>query len=147
MSDYVQVQVNEESLNMSSLASITGEIWFQIGEISFPELYWSDFIIVVLVWWLNALRSLELSRVGSPTRMMFMDGSFFVKVILLDGGELELEFSKERLIGNQAIYIFKCQMQELKQSLLKAAKMVLWKAYNLEWDTADIRNLKELVKK
>lgn len=62
---------------MSRSGSITGEIWFQVGEISFPEPLWSDFTIVVLEWWINAIRELEHARSEVSKKLIFMDGPFY----------------------------------------------------------------------
>ena len=35
--------------------NITGEIWLEVAGFGFPDRRWSDFPVVILGWWLDAL--------------------------------------------------------------------------------------------
>lgn len=51
----------------------TGAIWIRIAGRDFPEQGWSDFPLVIVGWWLAAVRELEA---GALSRSLeFMDGS------------------------------------------------------------------------
>lgn len=59
--------------------NITGEIWLDVAGFEFPEKNWSDFPIIILDWWLDALFELW-SEKKSRGECLFMDGSYSFEV-------------------------------------------------------------------
>ena len=72
----VAIQFERDSLNQSRRGSITGVVYIASDGACFPEEGWSDFVVVVAIWWLRGLRD-----IGSESVYMdFMDGPFRLKV-------------------------------------------------------------------
>ncbi|MCT2194291.1 MULTISPECIES: hypothetical protein [unclassified Paenibacillus] len=59
----LSVIVNESTIEMSNSGIITGQIYFQIEDIYFPELYWDDFVV----------KTLEKADAGAIAEFNFMD--------------------------------------------------------------------------
>lgn len=62
-----------------SKSSLFGDIYFEFQGTSFPEKNWNDFILIILHWWLEALKKLPKD---AETEFHFMDGSFEISVKL-----------------------------------------------------------------
>ncbi|KNY26497.1 hypothetical protein Bccel_1762 [Pseudobacteroides cellulosolvens ATCC 35603 = DSM 2933] len=93
------IMINELEIiaNTNSLQkrrNITGEIFFKVGEFSFPEQNWNDFIIIVLVWWLSAYKTF-VENDKQPFKLIFMDGSFEIKIKRITEGILVLNFFED----------------------------------------------------
>lgn len=59
--------------------NITGEIWLEVAGFEFPGRHWSDFPVIILGWWLDALFALWSGR-RSRGECLFMDGSYSFEV-------------------------------------------------------------------
>ncbi|WP_146210018.1 hypothetical protein [Vitiosangium sp. GDMCC 1.1324] len=73
------VHVDTDSLTRASSGSITGVLFLRGDGAAFPEEGWSDFPVVVLAWWLEALEGLRSGRAASAS-CRFMEGPFSVEV-------------------------------------------------------------------
>jgi hypothetical protein len=78
----VEIRVEPASFDRAGAGAITGPIWLHHGRrdapgADFPEPRWSDFPVVVLAWWLEALAAQEG---GAETTFRFMDGPFELRV-------------------------------------------------------------------
>ena len=74
----VSVSVDDSTIARRSSGSITGVIFFRMLGKPFPADDWSDFPIVLLGWWLEALASLYLGQ--DRCELEFMDGPYAVFV-------------------------------------------------------------------
>jgi hypothetical protein len=128
------------TLYRSSSGSITGEIYFSVDGAAFPEEKWSDFPVVILGWWLEALGALRAGE--RRVELDFMDGPYTLRVSSDSGDALSLEFTRN---GNA------CGFPELRvehdsflrELLLRSAELISHcKAHG--WDSRDIRLLERL---
>ena len=69
------VSVDPATLQRSSQGTITGIIMLRLGDRWLPEPSWSDFPVILLTWWIEALTR-PLSARSTSSRCQFMDGSF-----------------------------------------------------------------------
>lgn len=90
----INIVINELSIEMSNRNSITGEIYFQMGDSFFPELNWNDFIVVILTWWNESIQLLEASDIRSSQDFNFMDGPFYVQAVKKDSLHISLNFTQ-----------------------------------------------------
>jgi hypothetical protein len=77
--------VNNDILRSTMAGSICGGIFLSIEDRSFPEPDWSDFVIVILKWWCDALLELLTGTCG-PVKVRFMEGPFLVELEARMGG-------------------------------------------------------------
>jgi hypothetical protein len=90
--------VEPESLTRSNHRSICGPVWCQFGDIEFPQSHWSDLVVAVLSWSLEA----TVALVGGRKRnagIRFLDGPFEVRVFSKRRDGWQAELVEERLTG------------------------------------------------
>ncbi len=66
-------------LERSASGTILGVIYLDLDTRAFPDAQWSDFPVVILAWWIDAVGPL-LSGPTRSTELRFMDGPFWVEV-------------------------------------------------------------------
>ena len=136
------IKFDAETLSQSSSGAITGSIWFEAGD-PFPERGWSDFVVVILVWWLKAAASLGRRR-GS-VELQFMDGPYVVTVEANDEGYCSVEFVKTGLtrtvIGTSTV-----ETLRLIQGLENVAKEVVEECTRRDFESADLDELRALLR-
>ncbi|ODP30223.1 hypothetical protein PTI45_00293 [Paenibacillus nuruki] len=142
----VGVVIEEYTLELSSHKSITGGVYFQIGDTFFPDCHWNDFIIVILTWWNKSIKLLETSSVGTSQNFDFMDGPFYVHGVKKDSSHITLNFIRRKQIGLEVIASLDTEIISLKKSITKASKKVMGEVDAKQWMTDDIEELKKQIK-
>jgi hypothetical protein len=74
----VKLKLNVDSLRMRRKGSITGEIWLELGDKSFPEQRWSDFPTAVTSALLGAALQLRKAASAAKEEVWFLDGPYYV---------------------------------------------------------------------
>lgn len=144
MIQYVEIRLNEQSFELSR-SKITGEICFVIEDQFFPEENWNDFVVVILTWWLESLKKLILSIDGSSFDFSFMDGPLMVRGKKIDNNKIYLEFVREKLNGEELQLTARCSVDQLRKSLIGAAKKTVKTIKAKMWDTEETRKLEKLL--
>lgn len=143
----IDIVVNANTLEMSQTSgNIVGEIYLNVDGKVFPDKGWSDFIVIILTWWIEAISKVNTKRKFDSFKLTFMDGPIFIKGYVHSDGNTELEFTRERMSKNEIIFTTVCNISQLKISTIKAAKCVIEQVDKNGWDNADIKKLKCLVK-
>lgn len=144
----ILIKVKTDSLNMGESTSrlVTGEICFMVGDIFFPEIRWNDFVVVILNWWLDNIKKLRNSAIGTSCDFKFMDGPFLVRGLKIEPDTIRMTFIKGRLKGEDILLSVNCNMENLADSLLKAAKEVIKEVNNRKWETKEIDDLRKIIK-
>ncbi|MBA4495931.1 hypothetical protein ACFO25_01575 [Paenactinomyces guangxiensis] len=138
----INVIINEDSLKMTSLESITGDIYFAVGDEYFPEPDWLDFPVVILTWWCQEI--LALTTYSEKCKFLFMDGPLLARGTKKGNDIIELEFVQERLNGDEKLFTATCSIKQFKKSLLRASKKLLRAIEEKKWDTPDVQELKRV---
>jgi len=71
----VTMQTDPAHLERTARGSLVGPIWLNAGQLSFPESRWTDFAVVVVREWLEAIRGIG-SRGKWQAHCRFMDGPY-----------------------------------------------------------------------
>jgi hypothetical protein len=139
----VTLQIDSNSIEQSRNKTITGSIYFDFGGYKFPEIGWNDFVVVVINWWLTALRNLAIG-LSEFEKLSFMDGPFFLTIEKLDEDKCKIECF-ERYAENSK---FSCDLslKKLSFSILKAAMEVEAICIEQHWDTDDISELRSNIR-
>lgn len=69
----------KDGLDRSAAGLVCGGLYVQAGEFQFPDLRWTDFVVVVLGWWCRAL-SRVLTGDRTPVEVRFMEGPYLVEI-------------------------------------------------------------------
>jgi hypothetical protein len=138
----VQVVVDPPSLTRSAQGQIAGIIYIELGGEAFPDNRWSDSVVVILEWWLNALRSLKTGH-QSRIEFLFMDGPFRCELILDEGGHYRIALADQKGIQTSTTI----DAKELDASLLRAARAVDRACFEREWRSPDLLQLQTAIRR
>ena len=142
MSESRLVEVDESSFEVSSSGMVTGGVWIQLGDYSFPEQRWNDFVVVVMSWWCEALNGLVGSDASAVCR--FMDGPYEFHLSYKDADTIGISFAEgaKRGIVREAVV----DRTQFLTDLRFAAKRALGFCNNQRITNADIINLRRQVR-
>ncbi|WML26147.1 hypothetical protein [Neobacillus sp. OS1-33] len=144
MVEKADIIVNFNSLCISSRKSITGEIYFLIGDRYFPEEGWNDFVIIILSWWHKALINIKNSQTNTTHEFDFMDGPLVVKATKISENNLKLDFIKENSDTQEIFFTSISNFFQLEKSLMDVTKRLL-KEINLKgWHSDEIEELEKM---
>jgi|SRR5215831_2361335 len=135
--DCSDVMVRVTAGSFEKRLNITGEIWLQLGSFSFPSQFWSDFPVIILSWWLDAL--LSLRSVGNA-EFLFMDGPHSFQ-IGRNVGNFVLRCLDDPRGEAQCVHETLVNVDELSSQITNAASMVVRECRVRGWLTADTRAL------
>ena len=138
----IEIIVDTESLSMYEKSkNIIGEIYIKLEDIYFPQFKWTDFVIVILGWWLEAILKISTSRKNMSSKLMFMDGPVYMRAIKVNEDIIEIELIERDVVQSR----LECSINQLMNSLLMAAKKVISEIENRNWASRDIDSLKSIL--
>jgi hypothetical protein len=144
MTQNISIEVELDSLE--STQNIVGNVYFIIDyHRFFPDEGWSDFVVIILPWWIKSLKGLMASKPNTTYEFDFMDGSPIVFAKRVENSNLELLFclnaDKTKSVALTAV----CSLNDLKESLLSVSKKVIRAIERKNWHSQEIDELKDLV--
>jgi hypothetical protein len=136
------LRYDADTLRRSTKGSITGNLYVELGTFVFPDRGWSDFVVVILGWWLEALsRLIDDNRVAE---LEFMDGPYAMRATAVDLSTCTLECLQK---AGAAIVLSKASVdvaQMFRETQQVAAQLV--KACDARsWRSPDVDALKKLL--
>ncbi|MDA5561245.1 hypothetical protein PJK55_10905 [Exiguobacterium sp. MMG028] len=142
MCHQISIEIDLDSLTYSG--QIIGEINFVIDTYDyFPGVGWSDFVAVLLKWWIDSCRALLFAPVASIYSFVFMDGPFSMSAQKITLSELELSFMED---GQMKTEIGIVSIEELKASLIKATRQFINAVDRLGWENEEVDILRHAIK-
>lgn len=69
----------DDGFGRSAAGLVYGGLRVQVGEFQFPDLRWTDFVVVVLAWWCRAMSRLLAGEQG-PIEVRFMEGPYLAEI-------------------------------------------------------------------
>ena len=140
MEQTISIEVEVDSLEYNQ--NIIGNISFVVDYYRyFPDEGWSDFVVIILSWWIKSYKGLLVSSMGQTFKFDFMDGTPIIlgKKIGPSRIELSFEFDKEK---REMEFTAICKLEELGNSLLTASKKVLRAVERNNWCSEEINELR-----
>jgi hypothetical protein len=137
------VIVAEGTLARSSLGSVTGVLFTQLGSQAFPEVGWNDFPVVMLGWWLRDLQ-LGLGSKGTLVRCDFMDGPFSMEFTTLPKEECRVRLvnRNDQETWEEGVVARKTVLE----SVSRAAATIFRACRKRTWESDDLTNLEGLLR-
>ena len=105
-----------------------GNIWFELGEHTFPEKNWYDFAETITGWWVAAL--IELYRSNGKWHeksLLFMDGP--CEAVLRNGSPVTIHFKHHGAVEKS----FPIELAHLAHSILTSRRNLLQHAVSVGW--------------
>jgi hypothetical protein len=145
----VMVAASALERSKSKSAHMMGSIWLHHdgngGETAdFPGCDWSDFVVVVLGWWLAGIR--DLHQGAEQVEFRFMDGPLFFSVTPHDSATYRIRCVRDGLNSNDQLYDWFTSIAHFEFSLYEAALASLAECDRQGWKSRDIDTLQEALR-
>src|SRR5919106_3604708 len=125
------ITFDRASLERYDSGSIIGVIFFNFGDSPFPGQGWSDFVVVILCWWLEGLRHL---RFMNSVTFRFMDGPYQARATLGADGQLRV-----RCVEMRRADIVRCDtsvgLKDFEKAIVLTGKDVLAACQERGWQS------------
>jgi hypothetical protein len=136
----MRIVFDPNTLHQSKMGSVTGVVYFDFGGgRQFPAAGWSDFVIIVVSWWLAALD--RISQGGVETELHFMDGPYWIVMVAQTGAKLLLRCSENRRDA-EAVYEVVVGWGDLRRQLTNLASEVSQACARAGIESADLDHLR-----
>ena len=130
----IVIEVDLDSLEKRT--NIMGNICFSIDyHRYFPEQDWSDFVVIILSWWIRSCKGIIISEIGRTYEFDFMDGSPVVLAKNISSDKAEFSFHKNNL--SESHFKAECTIKQLRDSLLSTSKKVVRAIEREQWQDDD----------
>jgi hypothetical protein len=127
----------------SGSGSITGIIYIEVAGAEFPGPGWSDFPVVILGWWLDALSGLTTTR---PAELDFMDGPYVLRAIPKGLSIYQLECLDRRVDHKPAVLTTAdVDSSQFRSEIVRGAADVTAACERHDWTSSDLTSLRSLV--
>jgi hypothetical protein len=134
--DFV-IRVQPDSLTRSGHGSICGQIWCEVGTLAFPESHWSDFPVVVVSWWLEAVVGIFDGRIRNAD-VNFMGGPYVVHLAAKRRDSWKGQFLERALGRTKMIQQFDFSQSPFVSSLLNCSGELLHECSAKGWESTDV---------
>lgn len=138
------IRCDLSTLLKSDTGSITANVWVELGGYSFPDKRWSDFVVIVLTWWLYALNN--LARGAKLAELRFMDGPFLLQLTPVDRDKCSIECMQKSLTTT-VLGTGEGRILDLLTETERVAAEVLEASAEKRWHTPDLELLREEIDK
>lgn len=130
-------ELHARDISRSASGALIGTLYLKLGDRCFPDVAWSDFVVVVLEWWCSALQRLHQGESG-PVTVPFMDGPYRVELELLANGRLDVTLLMSGARHDQEIDRAMIDGNQLTHSVIIAARAALRECRERGWGSRDI---------
>lgn len=144
--EQLKILVNNDSINIVN-NRITGEIFFSIDDVYFPEDRWNDYIITLLDWWLESASKVKVAKIGESIELHFMDGPFLIQIMKQNADFVKLLFIKRNFDKKEIIHSYNCAINDFNDLLYSTSKKVLDFISQKGWISEEIIGLQTKVNK
>ena len=118
----MRIAFDPNTLHQSKMGSVTAVVYFDFGgKRQFPGARRSDFVIVVVNWWLAALD--RISQGAVETKLRFMDGPYWIVIVVQEGASLLLRCTDDRRDA-EVVYEVVVAVEDLRRELTNLASEV-----------------------
>jgi hypothetical protein len=110
----------------------------------FPEHGWTDFVVVILGWWLGGLR--DLGQGAEQVSFMFMDGPLAFRVTAEDPETYRIQCLERRVGGEAEQGNWTSPKAHFEASVLGAGVATLAECDRRGWRSRDIDTLRNAIR-
>ncbi len=123
------------SLRVRSPGPAIAGVWLAVGASAFPSLGWTDFIVVILGWWADALTQILRDKT-SHAKVHFMDGPVMVELSMAESDRLSFKMfdcSTERHV----VAVGDALLKRLLAEVTERSRLVLEECESRKWWSTD----------
>lgn len=136
----MQIIFDESTLRQSKKGSITGVVFFDFGDVLFPDDRWNDFVVVVVTWWLGALERLERG-IDREVVFQFMDGPYSINLTRQDANDALLRCIEDRSHGG-ILHEERVDLPTLAAQVRRLARQIVSACRRSGFESSDVDTLK-----
>lgn len=137
------INISPETLSRATSGAITGRLSVTIDGLDYPEKEWSDFIVIVLSWWIDEILSI-LKQESDNAICEFMDGSYEFAIDRIDQRDWKISFVEKIKSGKRQANIT-INSSMVTDSLLKTSRRVLQACKANHWTDSVIKNFENKI--
>lgn len=138
MGEQISIELTIDSLTYDT--QIVGNIAFVINSYDyFPGQGWSDFVAIVLNWWVDNCRALVFAPLSETYSFQFMDGPVQIAAKKVTAADVELTFVED---GHPKTRMGTVSLEELKHALIKATRQFINAADRNGWQNEEVEQLR-----
>lgn len=142
MLNHISIELDVHSLTYSN--QIVGNIAFVIDfHDYFPGQDWSDFVAIVLNWWVDNYRALLFAPLRETYSFQFMDGPIQIAAKKVTATDVELIFVED---SHPKTPMGIVSLEELKDALIKTSHQLLNAVDRNGWENEEIEQLRYGIK-
>lgn len=135
-----EIAIEVELDTLENATQVTGQIHFLVDYYRyFPEQEWSDFVVIVLCWWIKSFKGLLMSKPGMVYEFDFMDGTPIVFAKKIDSHHIELFFCESNMANVE--YSATCSIHQLRDSLMATSQKVVRAITRNKWTSKEMDEL------
>jgi hypothetical protein len=135
----MEIVFDATPLRQSRKGSITAIIYFDFGRTQFPDKGWSDFVVVISTWWLEALAKLERG-LEREVILYFMDGPYWLTLTRQDRHDVQIRCIEDRT-GSGVVHEELISLQDFGKQLRRVAREVVSACRRNHFNSADLKTL------
>lgn len=132
-----------DSLHRSALGSITAKIHLMTSGRCFPEEGWSDFVVVILSWWVEEVVE-TIKGAKQVASLRFMDGPFEALILAKHQHVWTVKFVDDSKSSPLVEYEGEIEPRSIVRSLLAAASKTLEECRKRQFSSRDVDSLVSL---
>lgn len=117
----MNIIIDGNSASQNKSGKIMGNIYFDVDGQFYPEKNWSDFLQIVLGWWVNDF-IISQKRVNENFEFRFMDGPYKVLGQSSEADIYQVQFMRDALDKDEILLTTVTTKIELQKTLLKACE-------------------------
>ena len=131
MTTETRLVIDLGALHVRSHGPAIAGVWLESGGSEFPMARWTDFVVVVLRWWVVAVLRLLRNNTGTE-RVPFMEGPYAVEASRTQSGKLQFRMfagpsgGREVAVGEADIRRFVSELAIQSERLLDECRLREW---------------------
>lgn len=131
------VKVEPLRFSRTKYGSVVGPIWVEMQSACFPGKSWSDFPVVILGWWFEAINGLCS---GAPKRAecRFMEGPFAFEICAIEPDNWLLRFLRKDVLETRCLLESRQSPALMVREVQSSAKLVFRYCHERSWLSDDL---------
>lgn len=135
--------IDLSSLKVRSPGPAIAGVWLTFGEAALPSQGWTDFVVVILGWWADALLKILKDKTLHAI-VHFMDGPFMVEVSMAESGRLSFKMLDDSA-GSRVVAAGGAPLKQFLAEVAEQSRLVLKECESRKWWSTDADFLAERV--
>ncbi|MGZ3437999.1 MAG: hypothetical protein ACXVDD_00700 [Polyangia bacterium] len=137
--DNAEIKIDPFTSGRTAAGLVFAGVGVRIGDFVFPDEKWTDFVIVILSWWAEAVMGL-LHGSERTAELRFMEGPYVAELRAGGGPSWRVSFVEDRL-KRRVVYETDIERTSFAQSILAASNEALALCRSRSWWSIDADQL------